>query len=191
VQSGADTVLERMRRGYTRAEYLDRIDRLRQRRPDVALSTDIIVGFPGESDTEFAQTLELLEQVEYDEMYSFLYSPRPQTVSAKIFVDDVPDNVKKARLKEVQSLQRAISLRKNRQRIGELDEILVDGPSKLKNGQLMGRTRGNRIVNVVGPESLVGQLVAVRITGATANSLLGEVLSAKSEMNYRTEEGMA
>jgi tRNA-2-methylthio-N6-dimethylallyladenosine synthase len=191
VQSGADTVLERMRRGYTRAEYLDRIDRLRQRRPDVALSTDIIVGFPGESDTEFAQTLELLEQVEYDEIYSFLYSPRPQTVSAKIFVDDVPDNVKKARLKEVQSLQRAISLRKNRQRIGELDEILVDGPSKLKNGQLMGRTRGNRIVNVVGPESLVGQLVAVRITGATANSLLGEVLSAKSEMNCRIEEGMA
>ncbi len=191
VQSGADTVLERMRRGYTRAEYLNRIDRLRRRRQEVALSTDIIVGFPGESDAEFVQTLELLERVEYDEIYSFQYSPRPQTVSAKIYADDVPENVKKVRLKEVQSLQQAISLRKNRRRIGDLEEILVEGPSKLKNGQIMGRTRSNRIVNVVAPDSLVGQLVAVRISGATANSLLGEILSDKSEMNSQLEEGTA
>ena len=191
VQSGADAVLARMRRGYSRAEYLDRIDRLRQRRPEVALSTDIIVGFPGESDAEFDQTLELLKLVEYDEIYSFQYSPRPQTVSAKIYADDIPENVKKARLTEVQSLQQAISLRKNRQRIGDLEEILVDGPSKLKNGQLMGRTRNNRVVNAAAPENLIGQLVSVRITGATANSLLGEVLSDQSEMNSQLEEVMA
>jgi tRNA-2-methylthio-N6-dimethylallyladenosine synthase len=191
VQSGSDTVLARMRRGYTRAEYLDRIERLRRRCPEVALSTDIIVGFPGESDVEFAETLELLEQLEYDEIFSFLYSPRPQTVSAKIYADDVPENVKKLRLKEVQVLQRTISLRKNRRRMGDLEEILVDGPSKLKNGQIMGRTRSNRIVNVVAPDTLVGQLVDVRITGATANSLLGEILSAESKRNSQLEEGMA
>jgi tRNA-2-methylthio-N6-dimethylallyladenosine synthase len=191
VQSGSDTVLARMRRGYTRAEYLDRIERLRRRRPEIALSTDIIVGFPGETDAEFTETLELLGQLEYDEIFSFLYSPRPQTVSAKIYADDVPENVKKARLKEVQVLQRTISLRKNRRRIGDPEEILVDGPSKLKNGQIMGRTRSNRIVNVVAPDTLVGQLIDVRITGATANSLLGEILSTESKRNSQLEEGMA
>jgi tRNA-2-methylthio-N6-dimethylallyladenosine synthase len=177
VQSGSDSVLARMRRGYTRAEYLARIAGLRQRCPEVALSTDIIVGFPGETDDEFEQTLELLQLVEYDEIFSFMYSPRPQTVSAKLYGNDVDDGVKRARLKRVQTLQQEISLTKNRQRIGDLDEILVDGPSKLKNGQVMGRTRSNRIVNLAAPESLVGQIVPVRIASATANSLLGELLS--------------
>ncbi len=180
VQSGSDSVLARMRRGYTRAEYLARIARLRQRCPQVALSTDIIVGFPGESDDEFEQTLELLQLVEYDEIFSFMYSPRPQTVSAKLYDDDVDGGVKRARLKRVQTLQQEISLAKNRQRIGELDEILVDGPSKLKNGQVMGRTRSNRIVNLAAPQSLVGQIVSVRIASATANSLLGELLSIEA-----------
>ena len=180
VQSGSDSVLARMRRGYSRAEYLARIAGLRQRCPQVALSTDIIVGFPGESDDEFEQTLELLQLVEYDEIFSFMYSPRPQTVSAKLYDDDVDDGVKRARLKRVQTLQQEISLAKNRQRIGELDEILVDGPSKLKNGQVMGRTRSNRIVNLAAPESLVGQIVSVRIASATANSLLGELLSVEA-----------
>jgi tRNA-2-methylthio-N6-dimethylallyladenosine synthase len=175
VQSGSDTVLARMRRGYTRAEYFERIQRLRERCPDIALSSDIIVGFPGETDAEFAQTLELLADLEYDEIFSFAYSPRPQTVSAKLYADDVPQQIKKARLAEVQTLQREISLNKNRRRIGNVEEILVDGPSRLKNGQLMGRTRGNRIVNVAGPEGLAGRLVPVQITGATANSLIGEV----------------
>ena len=178
VQSGSDGVLARMRRGYTRAEYLDRIERLRARRPEVALSTDIIVGFPGETDDEFNATLELLEQVGYDEIYSFTYSPRPQTVSAKLYDDDVPDDTKRDRLSRVQGLQREISLRKNRERIGGIEEILVEGRSKLKNGQIMGRTRSNRIVNLFGPESLTGALVAARITGATATSLIGELARA-------------
>jgi tRNA-2-methylthio-N6-dimethylallyladenosine synthase len=175
VQTGSDGVLSRMRRGYTCAEYLDRIERLRTRRPEVALSTDIIVGFPGETDDEFGATLELLKQVGYDEIYSFTYSPRPQTVSLKLYDDDIPDETKRERLSRVQSLQREISLRKNRERIGGIQEILVEGRSKLKNGQIMGRTRSNRIVNAFGPESLTGALVAVRITGATATSLVGEL----------------
>ena len=176
VQSGSDTVLARMRRGYTTAEYLSRLERLRSRRPEVALSTDIIVGFPGETERDFTETLELLHRVEYDEIYSFMYSPRPQTVSAKLYEDDIPLPVKKDRLAAVQSLQREIALRKNRQRLGGADEILVEGTSRLKNGQMMGRTRGNRIVNVHGPEALTGTFQQVRITGATANSLVGEIL---------------
>jgi tRNA-2-methylthio-N6-dimethylallyladenosine synthase len=191
VQSGADSVLSRMRRGYTRDEYLARINRLRKRCPNVALSTDIIVGFPGETDAEFANTLEMLRQVEYDEIFSFMYSPRPQTVSAKIYGDDVADAIKKARLQEVQSLQREISLRKNRESIGNVEEILIDGKSRLKNGQIMGRTRANRIVNLTGDETLVRSLLTVRIIGATANSLIGEELTAEHVSDFRSEGEMA
>jgi tRNA-2-methylthio-N6-dimethylallyladenosine synthase len=191
VQSGSDSVLTRMRRGYTRAAYLDRIDRLRKLCPEVALSTDIIVGFPGETDEEFSATLEMLGQVEYDEIFSFKYSPRPQTVSAKIYADDVADEIKKQRLKEVQSLQREISLKKNRQRIGNVEEILVDGRSRLKNGQIMGRTRANRIVNLVGRENLIGSLLPVRIIGATATSLLGEALRGEQISEFQSEGEMA
>ena len=191
VQTGSDGVLSRMRRGYTRAEYLDRIERLRARRPEVALSTDIIVGFPGETDEEFGATLELLEQVGYDEIYSFTYSPRPQTVSAKLYDDGIPDDTKRDRLSRVQSLQREISLRKNRERIGGIEEILVEGRSKLKNGQIMGRTRSNRIVNAFGPESLTGSLVAARITGATATSLIGELAQEVTASDLRQEGEIA
>ena len=191
VQSGSDTVLARMRRGYTRREYLQRIQQLRERCPDVALSSDIIVGFPGETDAEFAQTLELLEELEYDEIFSFAYSPRPQTVSAKLYADDIPQNVKKDRLIKVQTLQRELSLAKNRRCIGGIEEILVDGPSRLKNGQLMGRTRTNRIVNVIGPGNLVGRLTPVRITGATATSLIGEILPDTLSLNSQLERDRA
>ena len=191
VQSGSDSVLARMRRGYTRREYLDRILRLRKRRPEVALSTDIIVGFPGETDAEFIETLELLEQLEYDEIFSFAYSPRPQTVSAKLYADDIPQNVKKERLTQVQALQRGISLAKNRGCIGNIEVILVEGPSRLKNGQLMGRTRSNRIVNVAGPDKLISRLMPVRITGATASSLIGEILLDKANLNSQLERDRA
>jgi tRNA-2-methylthio-N6-dimethylallyladenosine synthase len=191
VQSGSDSVLSRMRRGYTLEEYLDRIRRLRKRCPEVSLSTDIIVGFPGETDAEFDGTLELLRQVGYDDAFSFVYSPRPQTVSAKLYDDDISDEIKKERLKRVQQLQREISLSKNRQRIGDVEEILVDGGSKTKNGQVMGRTRGNRIVNLTGSESMAGTLASVRIVGATANSLLGELLGAQAILESQPEGEMA
>ena len=174
VQSGSDSVLLRMRRGYTRSEYLDRIDRLQQRCPEVALSTDIIVGFPGETDDDFERTLELLGQVEYDEIYSFMYSPRTQTVSAKLYNDDVPEEKKKERLKQVQSVQQEISLRKNKQKIGQIEEVLIDGDSRNKT-QVMGRTRTNRIVNIVGRGNLIGEMVNARIVAATVNSLVGEL----------------
>jgi tRNA-2-methylthio-N6-dimethylallyladenosine synthase len=191
VQSGSDSVLARMRRGYTRREYLDRLQRLQARSFGVALSTDIIVGFPGETEDEFGDTLELLRQVGYDEIYSFVYSPRPQTVSGKIFDDDIPNEIKKDRLARVQNLQREISLNKNRQKIGNVEEILVEGRSKLKNGQIMGRTDTNRIVNVEGPEMLIGKFVSVRITGATATSLLGELLFEGHVSSSQTQGEMA
>jgi tRNA-2-methylthio-N6-dimethylallyladenosine synthase len=187
VQTGADTVLARMRRGYSKKDYLERIQRLRDRCPQIALSSDIIVGFPGETDAEFAATLELLQQVEYDEIFSFMYSPRPQTVSAKIYEDDISEDIKKERLKNVQALQQSVSLKKNRQRIGERVEVLIDGPSKLKNGQMMGRTRSNRIVNVNGAEHHVGKLIPVRITGATANALVGELWRNEQILNSQLE----
>ena len=185
VQSGSNSVLARMRRGYTIEEYRGRIDGLRRRCPDIALSSDIIVGFPGETDEEFAQTLELLRDLEYDEIFSFAYSPRPQTVSAKIYADDVSQQVKKARLAAVQSLQKEISVKRNRRSIGRMEKILVEGPARLGNGQVMGRTRGNRIVNVAGPAILKGRVVAVRITSATANSLIGEIVSDKADSNFQ------
>ncbi|MEX0806370.1 MAG: tRNA (N6-isopentenyl adenosine(37)-C2)-methylthiotransferase MiaB [Candidatus Binatia bacterium] len=189
VQSGSDSVLLRMRRGYTRREYLDRINGLRQRCSEVALSTDIIVGFPGETDGDFERTLELLGEVEYDEIYSFIYSPRTHTVSAKLYNDDIPEDVKKDRLKRVQTFQQGISLKKNKQKIGRIEEVLVDGHSKLKNGQVMGRTRTNRIVNLRGSETLLGQLVHARITGATVTSLIGElsILETSSEIQPQGE----
>ena len=174
VQSGSDSVLLRMRRGYTRSEYLDRIERLQQRCPEVALSTDIIVGFPGETDDDFERTLELLSQVEYDEIYSFMYSPRTQTVSAKLYNDDVPEEKKKERLKQVQNVQQEISLKKNKQKIGRTEEVLIDGHSRNK-AQVMGRTRTNRIVNIIGRANLIGEIVNARIIAATVNSLVGEL----------------
>lgn len=179
VQSGSDTVLERMRRGYTREEYMGRILRLRERCPGVALSTDIIVGFPGESEEEFEESLEILQEVEYDDLYAFGYSPRPHTLANKIYADDVPEVLKKNRLERVLKLQREISRRKNQERVGSVEEILVENAAKLGRGQMMGRTRTNRIVNFPGPEELSGKSARVRITAAAANSLLGELIPAQ------------
>ena len=189
VQSGSDSVLLRMRRGYTRSEYLHRIDILRQRRPEVALSTDIIVGFPGETDAEFERTLELLRQVEYDEIYSFMYSPRTQTVSAKLYNDDVPEEKKKGRLKQVQNVQQEISLRKNKQKIGRIEEVLVDGHSRNK-AQVMGRTRTNRIVNLIGRGNLIGEMVDARIIAATVNSLVGELVVQETASEIQAQGEM-
>ena len=179
VQSGSDTVLERMRRGYTREEYMGRIRRLRERCPVVALSTDIIVGFPGESEEEFEGSLEILQEVEYDDIYAFGYSPRPHTLANKIYADDVPEDLKKNRLARVLKLQGEISRRKNQERVGSVEEILVENAAKLGRGQMMGRTRTNRIVNFPGPEELSGKSARVRITAAAANSLLGELIPAQ------------
>jgi tRNA-2-methylthio-N6-dimethylallyladenosine synthase len=126
----------------------------------------------------------MLYQLEYDDLYAFAYSPRPQTVAAKIYHDDVPEDVKKKRLFEVLRLQDEISLRKNERFVGSMEEILIEGNAKMKKGRVMGRTRTNKIVNVTGAEEQVGRLAWVRITGATANSLLGEPLDRTSDSLY-------
>ena len=183
LQSGSDTVLARMRRGYRLDEYMGRIDELRRRRPEVAITTDMIVGFPGETDAEFEETLSIVSDIGYDDMFTFTYSPRPRTVAAKVYRDDVPDEVKGERCRRLQELQKDISLRKNRRLIGSEQEILVEGPSRLGRDQLMGRTRTNRIVNFVPDEvTVVGELAKVRVMDATPNSLVGEALGAREVM---------
>ncbi len=173
VQSGADPVLTAMNRKYTRAAYLDRIKRLRAAVPHITLTSDIIVGFPGETDQDFSLTLQLLREVEYDNVFAFKYSKRPGTAALKL-TGHVPESVKEARLAQVLDLQKEISIRKNAAAGGMTFEVLVDGHSK-KCGQLTGRTRGNKAVNFEGPDSLIGTLVMVRITGAGESSLSGEL----------------
>jgi tRNA-2-methylthio-N6-dimethylallyladenosine synthase len=171
-QSGSDAILERMRRGYTRLRYLDRIASLRRHVPGIALSTDIIVGYPGETDAEFRETLSLLREVEFDQVYSFLYSPRPGT-EAEREPDGVPHEAKQARHAELQQVQAEIQLRRNRAQVGSVVEVLVDGSSRKGGGQLRGRTRSNRIVNFAGEPELVGEFVLVRVEHATPQSLEG------------------
>ena len=174
LQSGSDAVLTRMRRGYRLDEYMERINHLRKRRPEVAISTDMIVGFPGETEAEFEETLSVVREVGYDDMFIFTYSPRPRTVAAKVYDDDVPDEVKGERCRRLQELQKSISLRKNRSLIGAEQEILVEGPSRLGRDQLMGRTRTNRIVNFAPSEATVpAEMARVRVVDATPNSLVG------------------
>jgi len=176
VQSGADAVLERMQRGYTRRRYLDRVEKLRTHVPGIALSTDIIVGYPGETPEEFRQTLSLLQEVEFDQVYSFLYSPRPDTAAGAV-EDGVGVGEKRAHLAEIQALQQEIQVRKNRELVGTVAEILVDGASRRGRGQIMGRTRSNRVVNLQGDGALVGRFLQVEVVSAGPNSLEGRVLA--------------
>ena len=175
VQSGSSRTLKRMVRDYTREAYLAQIDYLKSVCPDISLSTDIIVGYPGESDADFAETLSLLQYVQYDSIYSFEYSERPDTPALKLALrDNVPSAIKAERLQAVQSLQREISTRRLGRWVGRQVEVLVEGDSARQPGQLCGRTTGNEMVNFAGPPSLVGQLVPVRITAMRAHSLVGE-----------------
>ncbi|WP_223909868.1 tRNA (N6-isopentenyl adenosine(37)-C2)-methylthiotransferase MiaB [Geobacter sp. AOG1] len=173
-QAGSDGVLARMDRGYSRAEYLAKIAALRNARPDIHITGDMIVGFPGETDADFEQTLSLMEEVRYADLFSFLYSVRPGTKAAE-FADEVPREVKQERLQRLQNLQRTMTLELNRSLVGSDQEVLVEGVSK-RGDQLYGRSSGNRIVNFAGGENLIGSLVPVTITRAYQNSLLGELL---------------
>lgn len=174
VQSGSNSVLKRMHRGYSREDYLMRVQRLRTYVPDVAISTDLIVGFPGESDADFEQTRQLVEAVEFDSMYLFKYSPRPGTKAATL-MDQIPEAVKTERFQILLEMQEAIQLRRNRARVGRCEEVLVEGPSKKGSVQLTGRTRQNRPVNFVGHPSLTGSLVTVQIEKGSVHSLEGKV----------------
>ena len=177
-QSGSTSVLERMRRGYGREDFLDLVGRARERAPDLALSTDLIVGFCGETRREFEDTLTLLDEVRFSSVYSFKYSERPHTLASKRLPDDVPDAEKTERLIELQTRQREIQLALHRDLVGRRVEVLVEGPSR-KGGQLAGRGPDNRVVNFEGPSDAVGSFGEVEITGFGPNSLLGEWLHSR------------
>lgn len=176
VQSGSNRILQAMNRGYTREIYLEKVARLRQSCPGLALSTDLIVGFPGETETDFAQTLELMREAAFDQAFSFKYSPRPQTRAAG-FPDQVPEAVKAERLARLQALQDELTLAAHRRLVGRIMEVLVEGASKRSPDQLSGRLRTNQIVNFTGPRELVGCLTPVTITEAQPHSLQGSRLA--------------
>jgi tRNA-2-methylthio-N6-dimethylallyladenosine synthase len=173
VQSGSDDVLRAMNRRYTREEYLNKVKRLRISVPYITLTTDIIVGFPGEQERDFEMTMALLEEVQYDGIFAFKYSKRPGTAALKMN-DHLPDDVKEKRLAQVLDLQGKMTSRSNEKLVNSVQEVLVDGLSK-KGGTLSGRTRGNKAVNIDAPATLIGSLVSVKIVAAGMNSLTGQL----------------
>jgi tRNA-2-methylthio-N6-dimethylallyladenosine synthase len=184
VQSGSSRVLAAMRRRHTREDYLDLVSRIREAIPGVTLSTDVIVGFPGETADDFAETLSLTEAAQYNSMSSFKYSVRPNTLASKRMPDDVPEAEKTARIVALQSLQRDIQIRLHEQAVGTAVDVLVDSENRKRPGDLSGRTTGNTVVNFEVPSDkeghgrFVGRTVRVRITRAGPHSLRGELVSA-------------
>ncbi len=181
LQSGSDRVLERMNRSYTRERYLELIDELRATVPDVALSTDVIVGFPGETEDDFAATLDVIERVAYDNVFVFRYSPRPGTPAAS-YADQVPLTVKARRNTEVLAAAERIAAGRSARLVGRRVEVLVDGRSKKSAGELQGRTRCNRVVNLATAADVgVGDVVDVQITEVLPHSLRGVIASLPEE----------
>jgi tRNA-2-methylthio-N6-dimethylallyladenosine synthase len=172
VQCGSNAVLSRMRRTYTREEYLEKIECIRRARREISISTDIITGFCGETDADFRQTLALLDEVKYDQVFSFKYSLRPKTPAGD-WTDDVPEEEKGRRLSELQERQRRIQLRRNQALVGREFEVLVEGYQR-KLGQAVGRTTSNRVINFPGQPGWNGRYVNVKVTAAGPNSLVGE-----------------
>ncbi len=173
VQSGSTRVLREMRRTYTREEYLEKIAMIRSARRDISVTSDIIVGFPGETEQDLEETLTLLDAAQYDGVYAFQYSPRPNT-TAQHLPDEIPEEEKSRRLAVLQDRQREIQIARNDKLIGETFEVLVDGASR-RPGEWSGRSSSNRILNFSSPQpDLLGQYVHVRVTHAAPNSLVGE-----------------
>ena len=175
VQSGSDRILAAMKRGYTALEYKSIVRRIREARPDICLSSDFIVGFPGETDADFEATLTLIEEVGFDASFSFVYSPRPGTPAAGLN-DDTPHELKMRRLYRLQEKINAQAARISEGMVGAVWRVLAEGPSKKDASELMGRTENNRIVNFPAPARLIGQFVDVRVTRALPHSLRGEVV---------------
>jgi len=174
VQSGSDRILAAMKRGYTALEYKSIVRRLRAARPGIDITSDFIVGFPGETESEFEATLELVEEVGFDNSFSFIYSRRPGTPAAEL-PDDMPQEVKLARLARLQERIDAQERRISERMVGTRQRILVEGASRNDTAELSGRTGNNRVVNFKGSRKLVGQFVEVTITAARRHSLRGEV----------------
>ncbi len=177
-QSGSNKILNAMNRGYTKESYLEKIDRLREVCSSIAVTADVIVGFPGEEEKDFEETLDLMERIRFDDLFSFKYSPRKGTRAADIR-DQVEEGVKQERLAHLQKIQKEITFQKNQALEGRLEEVLVEGYSKQSEQDVTGRTRTNKAVNVEGDISLVARLVQVKITKAYAHSLRGQIVQAK------------
>jgi len=174
VQSGSDRILALMKRGHTVLEYKDRIRRLREVRPGLSLSSDFIVGFPGETQADFEQTMKLVCDLNFDQSFSFIYSARPGTPAASL-PDNVPLSEKKDRLKRLQAQLGRQAAAISEAMVGSVQRVLVEGPSRRDARELAGRTENNRVVNFPGPESLIGRFVEVEVTAALSNSLRGRV----------------
>jgi tRNA-2-methylthio-N6-dimethylallyladenosine synthase len=175
VQSGSSRVLKVMRRRYTRESYLDLVDRVRAAVPGIALTTDMIVGFPGETGADFDDTLSLTARVRYHSMFSFKYSERPNTLASKRYADDVPEEEKTRRIVALQQRQREIQLELHGAMVGRPFDVLLDANSRRRPWELSGRTTGNTVVNVPGSAALIGRTVAVTIRRAGPNSVWGEL----------------
>lgn len=173
VQSGSDNILAAMKRGHTAEQYKDIIRRLKIARPDISISSDFIIGFPGETDEDFAATMQLIEDVGFDHSYSFIYSARPGTPAA-VLTDNTTDLIKKHRLGILQSVITSNANAINRKMVGSTVSVLVDGVSRKSEAQVTGRTENNRKVNFTGDKDLIGHFVDVEITEARTNSLQGE-----------------
>lgn len=184
VQSGSDRILTMMKRPHTAIEYKSKIRKLRKARPDITISSDFIVGFPGESDQDFQDTMKLIRDVDFDMSFSFIFSPRPGT-PATDYPCDLTEEVKKERLYELQQQINSQAMRFSRQMLGTEQRILVEGPSKKNVMELRGRTENNRVVNFEGSADLIGQFVDVKITDVFANSLRGELIRTEAEMDLR------
>ena len=175
VQSGSDRILKEMNRHYDRERYMYLINKIKKEIPDVTITTDIIVGFPGETEEDFSDTLSLVKEVGYDSAYTFIYSRRNHTPADKM-ENQVPDDVKHERFNRlVQAVNESV-IKNNKAYEGKVVEILVEGPSKNDETKLMGRTRNGRLVNFEGDESLIGKLIDVKIVRAQPYSLIGELI---------------
>ena len=179
VQSGSDRILMAMKRGHSAFDYKQKIRRLREIRPDISMSSDFIVGFPGETAQDFEHTMALIEEIGFDHSFSFIYSRRPGTPAAEL-PDDVPMEVKQARLARLQHAINDNAQRLSRAMVGTIQRILVDRPSRKDPNEIAGRTENNRVVNFQGPSTLIGQFVDVRITAANPNSLRGELVADRT-----------
>ena len=174
VQSGSDRILALMKRGHTAIEYKAKLRRLRKIRPNISLSSDFIIGFPGETDADFEATMNLIADIGFDQCFSFIYSQRPGTPAANL-PDDVPMEVKKQRLQLLQNRINQMAATISENMVGKQERVLVEGPSRKNSEQICGRTENNRIVNFHGPKELIGDFADVTITEALPNSLRGEL----------------
>ena len=188
VQAGSDRTLRRMKRAYTRRKYLDKVEMVRAAIPDVAVSTDIIVGFPGETDDEFEETLSLVAEARYDAAFTFQYSARPMTEAADMD-GQVPKAIVQERFERLTALQDTVSLERNQRHLGEIHEVIVEGASKKNPRRLSGRTRHNKLVHFESDGARDGAFRMIRITGAHSHYLEGELTSARSDSRDSRSRG--